>query len=90
VHVFGDAKMAVKTITIDLEAYEILLKAKKGKESFSQVIKKTLAQKRKTARNLLENIDAVILSDDTLNAVEDIIQSRKGSLINSPIIAEDE
>ena len=81
--------MAVKTITIDMEAYEILLKAKKGKESFSQVIKKTLANKRKIARNLLENLDAVILADETLDAVDGLIQDRKNFLTNSTIIAED-
>jgi predicted CopG family antitoxin len=82
--------MAVKTITIDMEAYEILLKAKSGKESFSQVIKKTLANKRKTARNLLENLDSVILTDDTIDAVNAIIQARKESLTNSTVITEEE
>lgn len=81
--------MAVKTITIDMEAYEILLKAKKGKESFSKVIKKTLLPQRKTARNLLENLDTILLSDDTLNAVEEIIQERENSLTDSAILSED-
>lgn len=80
--------MAVKTITIDMEAYEILLKAKKGKESFSQVIKKTLSPHRRTARNLLENLDALVLSDDALDAVETVIRDRDKSLTDSPIIAE--
>jgi predicted CopG family antitoxin len=81
--------MAVKTITIDMEAYEILLKAKKGKESFSKVIKRTLLPQRKTARNLLENLDTILLSDDTLNAVEEIIQERENSLTDSAILSED-
>jgi predicted CopG family antitoxin len=82
--------MAVKTITIDMEAYEILLKAKKGKESFSQVIKKTLSPRRRTARNLLANLDALVLSDDALDAVETVIRDRDKSLTDSPIIAEND
>jgi len=82
--------MAVKTITIDMEAYEILLKAKKGKESFSQVIKKTLSPRRRTARNLLADLDALVLSDDALDAVETVIRDRDKSLTDSPIIAEND
>ncbi len=44
--------MAVKTITIDLEAYEALATRKKPKESFSQDIKRTFADERYTARHL--------------------------------------
>jgi predicted CopG family antitoxin len=76
--------MAVKTITIDMEAYEILVKAKRGKESFSQVIKHTLNQKRKTARNLLEHLDEVVLNDSTLDSVDELIKHRKDSPISSP------
>jgi predicted CopG family antitoxin len=80
--------MAVKTITIDMEAYEILLKAKKGKESFSKVIKKTLLPQQKTARNLLENLDSLFLADDTLDAVEKIILERDNSLTDSDVLSE--
>lgn len=78
--------MAVKTITIDMEAYEILVRAKKGKESFSQVIKHTLNQKSKTARNLLEHLDDVLLDNSTLDAVDELIKQREDSPISSPTI----
>jgi hypothetical protein len=53
------------------------------------VIKRTLLPQRKTARNLLENLDTILLSDDTLNAVEEIIQERENSLTDSAILSED-
>ena len=82
--------MAVKTITIDMEAYEILLKAKKGKESFSKVIKKTLLPQRKTARNLLDNLDTILLSDDTLDAAEELVKERSNSMTQSTILSEND
>ena len=46
-----DKCMAVKTIIIDMEAYEILSRFKDGRKSFSQVIKDELGRKR-TGRDL--------------------------------------
>jgi predicted CopG family antitoxin len=63
--------MAVKTITIDLEAYEALAKRKKGNESFSQVIKRTFSEERYTAKHLLDNLEEVSLSEDTLDRIEE-------------------
>jgi predicted CopG family antitoxin len=62
--------MAVKTITIDLEAYEELAKRKRPNESFSQVIKRTFADERYTAKHLLESLSEVALSDETLDRIE--------------------
>ncbi len=78
--------MAVKTITIDMEAYTILSKLKKDKESFSQVIKKTLGKESKTAENLLQNLDKILLSDETLDNIENIIKERESFLPDSPVI----
>ena len=76
--------MAVKTITIDLEAYDALVRMKKAGESFSKVIKKTMVKEGKTAGNLLENLDRIGLSADTLDHVEELVKSRKDTLVNSP------
>ncbi len=81
--------MAVKTITIDMEAYEILAKLKKGNESFSQVIKKTLKDRSNTARRLYDNLDKVLLSEETLHNVENVINDRSLSIAESPILDEE-
>lgn len=77
--------MAVKTITIDVEAYN-LLAAEKGKsESFSKVIKRRLRPGR-TAADLLKNLSRLTLDEDALDRVEDTVARRRASRINSPIL----
>jgi predicted CopG family antitoxin len=75
--------MAVKTITIDLEAYERLAAEKRGNESFSRVIKRR-CKRATTAANLLANLDAVCLSTAALQGVERIVDSRTDSVTDSP------
>jgi predicted CopG family antitoxin len=81
--------MAVKTITIDMEAYSILSSLKKGNESFSQVIKKTLLKESKTAERLLENLDSCLLSDETLDITNEIIKDRSRNVVDSPILDQE-
>ena len=81
--------MAVKTITIDMEAYEALAARKRPGESFSKVIKRTLADDRYTASNLLEHIDSVMLSVKTLDAVDGVIVDRSKDLVAEPDAAYD-
>lgn len=66
--------MAVKTITIDLEAYEILSNQKNQGESFSQVIKRRFRPKPRF-EDFLRTLRTSALSDQTLNHIESM--SRK-------------
>lgn len=77
--------MAVKTITIDMAAYALLSAEKRGKESFSKVIKRRL-RPTQTARALLDALPNCALSDETLDHLDDIARSRKDSPAMSPRI----
>ena len=75
--------MAVKTITIDVEAYELLARQKRPGQSFSQVIKKTFGATR-TGAELLKAASATRLSDEVLDAVDAIVSRRRGDLAKAP------
>jgi len=55
--------MAVKTITIDLEAYETLARRKRPGQSFSEVIKQHFAG-GSTGHDLLEAVRRLSISAD--------------------------
>ena len=67
--------MAVKTITIDLEAYALLSRHKREGESFSQVIKARFGP-LPTAARFLERVRAVRLHESTLDAVDALVRAR--------------
>jgi predicted CopG family antitoxin len=69
--------MAVKTITIDLEAYETLARLKKKGQSFSQVIKEHLGRRR--GKDLQRALEKISLSEGTLDAIEAEIARRRES-----------
>lgn len=75
--------MAVKTITIDMDAYEILASAKQGSESFSRVIKRRFS-KSTTGQTLLNHLNEVCLSPSALKGVETVLKARGKSLSESP------
>lgn len=68
--------MATKTITIDLEAYEALRRRKAKGESFSDVIKKHFARGA-TGAELRTALEGFELGDDTLAAIERLIEERR-------------
>jgi predicted CopG family antitoxin len=65
--------MAVKSITIDLEAYDRLKSVKKADESFSQVIKRVVRKPLNSGR-LLRKLRA--LDEKTMEAVEEQLSGR--------------
>lgn len=75
--------MAVKTITIDMDAYERLSRLKKG-DSFSQVIKKYLPSAGTTAGDLLKALDATEVSDETLDTIDTVIADRRNHPVREP------
>ena len=75
--------MAVKTITIDLEAYDALARLKQPGQSFSQLIKAHFGP-RKTAGEFRRALRAASVSDATLDALEDVVNSRRASRARVP------
>ena len=76
--------MAVKTITIDMEAYERLSREKRPGESFSQVIKRMLISRRSTASSFLKAVKSITLSDQTLDRIEQIVKNREQDFAEAP------
>jgi predicted CopG family antitoxin len=74
--------MAVKTITIDTEAYEALARHKKPGQSFSQVIKMHFGRLRK-GRDLKAAVKRATLSEETLEAVDRLVANRQSSVARS-------
>lgn len=81
--------MAVKTITIDLEAYQLLAAEKRPAESFSMVIKRRL-KPIPSAKTLLEDLPKLMLANDTLDRVEEVVENRPRSIAESPILEVDD
>ena len=67
--------MAVKTITIDLEAYELLARTKGDGQSFSQVIKAHFGR-QPTAGAFRALVRTIHLGKDTLDAIETQVRRR--------------
>ena len=77
--------MAVKTITIDLEAYDALARHKKPGQSFSQVIKAHFGP-RKTVATFRRTLRATVVAEHTLKAVDAVVRSRKRSVARVPAL----
>lgn len=73
--------MAVKTITIDMEAYELLAGARRGNESFSTVIKETIAPQSRTAEGLLRFLETWPRDDELMLNLERVYRDREENLI---------
>ncbi len=76
--------MAVKTITIDLEAYDRLARLKREGQSFSQVIKEHVPEKHGTGRDLMRVLEGTPAPEDFLDAVDRLIRERKKSPFRAP------
>ena len=77
--------MAVKTITIDLEAYELLARQKRPGQSFSQVIKRRFGATT-TAADLLRRAGVARMSPEALDRVESIVRRRRRDLAKAPTL----
>lgn len=68
--------MAVKTLTIDMEAYNLLSRHKRAGESFSQVIKAHFAP-LPTAGRLVARLRTMRVSEMALDAMEKQVRARR-------------
>ena len=77
--------MAVKTITIDLEAYDTLARHKMPGQSFSQVIKAHFGPK-KTVAAFRKALGDTKVSDRTLAAADEVVRLRRKSPARVPTL----
>lgn len=75
--------MAVKTITIDVEAYELLSRNKREGQSFSQVIKEHFSGAKK-GRDLKAALRGISISENTLDAIEEQVKRRQSDIAKGP------
>lgn len=68
--------MAVKTITIDMDAYELLARHKREGQSFSQVIKEHFGP-QPTAARFLTHVRRLRMSAPALDAMEAQVRARR-------------
>ncbi|MBI3403079.1 MAG: antitoxin VapB family protein [Acidobacteria bacterium] len=68
--------MAVKTITIDIEAYELLSRNKRAGQSFSQVIREHFGI-QPTAKRFIERMRSIRFDEATLDAMESQVRARR-------------
>ena len=68
--------MAVKTITIDMEAYALLSRNKREGQSFSQVIREHFGP-RPTVKQFLERVRSIRFEEATLDAMESQVRARR-------------
>lgn len=75
--------MAVKTITIDLEAYEALKRLKRPGQSFSDVVKEHFrpAPTGRVLRNILRE---TALDPSTLDGVDQVVAHRAADRASAP------
>jgi predicted CopG family antitoxin len=75
--------MAVKTITIDMDAYDALRRRKRAGQSFSAVIKEHF-RGGPTGSVLRRALEDLSLSESALDAIDQIVDERKGDLPRVP------
>jgi predicted CopG family antitoxin len=71
-----DKCMAVKTITIDLEAYGLLARQKRDGQSFSEVIKAHFGP-QPTAARFLARVRMLRVSEETLTGIAAQVDRRR-------------
>ncbi len=75
--------MAVKTITIDMEAYNALRRRKRSGQSFSDVIKEHFA-KGISGRELKRALSDFRLHSSTLDEADALVRARGSDPANAP------